>query len=114
MGDISPEEAFESIKARGNEEEIATVNLEFLKHVEEAYKTFWSEDMNNKAVPFSNRPRTPIWTISWISWPMLKKAIFVTPILAGHMPLSPKRVPIIVHNSGATKWLTLIHSTIHD
>ena len=46
--DISPEESFESIKARGNEAEIATCNLDFLKYLDEAYKTFWSEDMHNK------------------------------------------------------------------
>jgi len=46
--DISPEESFESIKARGNEAEIATVNLEFLKHLHEAYHGMWSEDMNTK------------------------------------------------------------------
>lgn len=57
--DISPEEAFESIKARGNEQEIATVNLEFLKYVEEAYKTFWSEDMNNKGCSVFQQTKNP-------------------------------------------------------
>jgi len=46
--ETSPEEAFEHIKARGNEAEIKTCNLDFLKYVDEAYRTFWSEDMNNK------------------------------------------------------------------
>ena len=52
--DISPEESFESIKARGNEAEIATVNLEFLKHLHEAYHGFWSEDMHNKGCTVFN------------------------------------------------------------
>ena len=46
--DISPEESFESIKKRGNEAEIATCNLEFLRHLHDAYQGFWAEDMHNK------------------------------------------------------------------
>ena len=46
--DITPEEAFESIQARGNEAEISTINLDFLKYLDEAYRTFWSEDMAAK------------------------------------------------------------------
>jgi thymidylate kinase len=57
--DISPEEALESIKARGNEQEIATCNLEFLKHLEEAYKTFWSEDMNSKGCTVFQQKKNP-------------------------------------------------------
>jgi len=52
--DISPEEAFEKIQARGNEAEINTINLEFLRHLEEAYKGFWAEDMNNKGCTIIN------------------------------------------------------------
>lgn len=55
--DISPEESFESIKARGNEAEIATINLDFLKYLDEAYKTFWSEDMHNKGCSVFTQPR---------------------------------------------------------
>jgi len=57
MIDISPEESFESIKARGNEAEIATCNLDFLKYLDEAYKTFWSEDMNNKGCTVFTRAK---------------------------------------------------------
>jgi len=55
--DITPEESFESIKARGNEAEIATCNLDFLKYLDEAYKTFWSEDMHNKGCSVFTQPR---------------------------------------------------------
>lgn len=60
--DISPEEAFESIKARGNEAEIKTCNLDFLKYLQEAYKGFWAEDMHNKGCTVINvdpNNRTP-------------------------------------------------------
>jgi len=52
--DISPEAAFDSIQARGNEAEINTVTLDFLKHLQEAYMGFWAEDMNNKGCTVIN------------------------------------------------------------
>lgn len=52
--DISPEESFETIKARGNEAEIATCNLDFLKYLDEAYRGFWAEDMHNKGCTVIN------------------------------------------------------------
>lgn len=52
--DTSPEEAFESIKARGDAAEIATCNLDFLKHLDEAYRGFWAEDMHNKGCTVIN------------------------------------------------------------
>ena len=58
--DISPEESFETIKERGNEAEIATVNLDFLKHLHEAYLTTWHEDMHAKGCTVLNLPKVPI------------------------------------------------------
>merc|ERR1719192_2792405 len=55
--DISPEESFETIKARGNEAEIATCNLEFLKHLQEAYIDTWQKDMNSKGCSVFTQPR---------------------------------------------------------
>ena len=52
--DISPEEALEKIKARGNEAEIKTITLDFLKHLDEAYRGFWAEDMHNKGCTVMN------------------------------------------------------------
>jgi deoxyadenosine/deoxycytidine kinase len=52
--DISPEEAHEKIKARGNEAEIKTITLDFLKHLDEAYRGFWAEDMHNKGCTVMN------------------------------------------------------------
>lgn len=66
--DISPEEAFEKIQARGNEAEINTINLEFLRHLEEAYKGFWAEDMNNKGCTIIN-----IDPVSYFSFTFLIK-----------------------------------------
>ena len=55
--DISPEESFETIKARGNEAEIATCNLEFLKHLQEAYIDTWQKDMNSKGCTVLTLPK---------------------------------------------------------
>ena len=52
--DISPEEALEKIKARGNEAEIKTITLDFLKYLDEAYRGFWAEDMHNKGCTVMN------------------------------------------------------------